>query len=156
MGAVHADPVDPMPVVETADLLGSLPPEAVDALLAVAGPASGSPQVVVELRQLGGAVARAPQVPSALCHRDAAYLLNVIGVPAGPHAEAVVPHGAQVRAALAPWATGGLLPNFAAGTGPERLARSYDPATLARLVELAERYDPHHVLRVGQVPTRTR
>ena len=156
IGAVHADPVDPMPAVETADLLRSLPAEAVDALLAVAGPGSGSPQVVVEVRQLGGAVAREPQVPSALCHRDAAYVLNVIGVPVGPGAEAVVPHGQSVRTALAPWATGGLLPNFAAGTGPERLARSYDPVTLARLAELAERYDPAHVLRVGQVPARTR
>jgi hypothetical protein len=132
------------------------PPEAVDALLAVAGPGSGSPQTIVELRQLGGAVAREPQVPSALCHRDAAYVLNVIGVPVGPHAEALVPHGEAVRAALAPWATGGLLPNFAAGAGAERLARSYDPVTLARLVELAEHYDPSAVLRAGQVPVRTR
>ena len=156
MGAVHADPVDPMPAVETGDLLSALPPEAVDALLAVAGPGSASPQVIVEVRQLGGAVAREPQVPSALCHRDAAYVLNVIGVPFGPQGEAVVPHGAAVRAALAPWSTGGLLPNFAPGSGPERLARSYDPETLARLAELAERYDPHAVLRVGQVPARTR
>jgi hypothetical protein len=154
IGAVHADPVDPMPVVETADLLSALPPEAVDALLGLVGPGSGSPQVIVEVRQLGGAVAREPQVPSALCHRDAAFVLNVIGVPVGPQGEAVVPHGAAVRAALAPWSTGGLLPNFAPGSGPERLARSYDPVTLARLTELAERYDPDAVLRVGQVPAR--
>jgi hypothetical protein len=144
-----------MPTSEATDLLSGLPAEAVDALLAVAGPGSGSPQVVVELRQLGGALAREPQVPSALCHRDAAYVLNVIGVAVPPVGDAVVAHGEAVRRALGPWATGGALPNHSAGTGAERLARSYDRTTLDRLVELAERYDPHTVLRVGQVPTRT-
>ena len=154
IGMVHADPVDPMPAVETSDLLRELPGDAVDALLRVAGPGSGSPQTIVEIRQLGGAVARAPQVPDAVCHRDAAFTLNIIGVPAGPAAEAVVPHAAHVRAALEPWTTGGLLPNFSAGTGVDRIARSYDPATLARLVDVAHRYDPDNVLRAGQVPVR--
>lgn len=154
IGMVHADPVDPMPAYEASDLLRDLPADAVDALLAVAGPDAGSPQVIVELRQLGGALAAPVRVPSALCHRDAAYSLLTIGVPAPPIREAVVGHAAAVRSALGPWATGGTLPNFSAGTGIDRLARSYDPATLARLTSIAERYDPAGVLRAGQVPTR--
>lgn len=154
LGAVHADPVDPMPATETSDLLRELPADAVDALLRVAGPGSGSPQIIVELRQLGGAVARPPQVPDAVCHRGAAFTLNVIGVPAGPAAAAIEQHAGLVSATLAPWATGGLLPNFSAGTGADRIARSYDAATLARLVAVAERYDPDRVLRSGQVPIR--
>ncbi|GAA2355941.1 FAD-binding oxidoreductase [Dactylosporangium salmoneum] len=154
IGMVHADPVNPMPSYEATDLLRELPAEAVDALLAVAGPQAGSPQVIVELRQLGGAFAREPHHPSALSHRDAAYTLLTIGVPAPPVRDALVAHGDAVRAALAPWATGGALPNLSAGTGAERLARSYDPATLARLSELARRYDPFGVLRAGQVPVR--
>ena len=43
---------------------------------------------------------------------------------------------------------------FVQHTGAERIARSYDPATLARLVEIAGRFDPANVLRVGQVPVR--
>ncbi|MGK5685154.1 FAD-binding oxidoreductase [Actinoplanes sp. URMC 104] len=154
IGMVHADPTDPMPVIEETDLLSALPAEAVDALLAVAGPQARSPQVMVELRQLGGALAAEPRHPSALCHRDAAYALILIGVPVPPVAEAIVPHAAAVRQALAPWATGGALPNLSSGSGAERIARSYDPATLARLVSLAERYDPANVLRAGQVPVR--
>ncbi len=50
IGAAHADPVDPMPVHEGHALLHELTPEAVEALLAVAGPTSGSLQVIVELR----------------------------------------------------------------------------------------------------------
>ena len=155
IGRVHADPVDPMPVHEATDLLTDLTAEAVDALVAVAGPASGSPQIVVELRQLGGALARTPEVPSALCHRDAAFSLLAVGVAAGPGRDAVVAHAEQVRAALRPWATGGALPNFAPGSGPERLARSYDPEVLHRLAAVADRYDPSAVLRAGQVPVRT-
>jgi hypothetical protein len=56
--------------------------------------------------------------------------------------------------APAPWCTGGLLPNFAAATGAERIARSYDRATLAVLTGLAAKYDPATVLRAGQVPVR--
>lgn len=38
MDAIHMDPVDPMPAWEKGMLLADLPPEAVDALLAAAGP----------------------------------------------------------------------------------------------------------------------
>lgn len=154
IGAIHADPVDPMPVHEESDLLTDLPAAAVDALLAVAGPGSGSPQAIVELRQLGGALARAPRHPDMVCGRDAAFVLTSIGALVPPVAGAVPAHAAAVRSALGPWATGQVLPNFAAGTGPARLARSYDPATLAHLTALATTYDPKNTLRTGQVPLR--
>jgi FAD/FMN-containing dehydrogenase len=154
IGAVHSDPEDPMPVHEETDVLRWLPAEAVDALVGVAGPGSGSPQVMVELRQLGGALARPPAHPDVLCQRGGAYNLAVIGALVPPVADLVPAHGAAVRAALAPWATGGAQPNFAAGTGADRIARSYDPSTLAYLTQLAARYDPADVFRVGQVPIR--
>jgi hypothetical protein len=154
IGSVHADPVDPMPVHEESALLASLPAAAIDALLAAAGPGSGSPQVMVELRQLGGALARPPAEPDVLGDRSAAACLTVIGALVPPVAGAVPGHARAVRAALADWDTGRVFPNFAAGTGPERLARSYDPATLARLTSLAAKYDPAGVLRAGQVPVR--
>jgi FAD binding domain len=154
IGTVHSDPVDPMPVHDTTDMLHSLPEAALDALLGVAGPGSGSPLVVVELRQLGGALARPPAHPDMLCQRSAAYNLAAIGALVPPVADLVPARGAAVRAALSPWATGGAEPNFAAGAGTERVARSYDPETLARLTALAEKYDPARILRVGQVPVR--
>jgi hypothetical protein len=154
IGMVHADPVDPMPVVEGTDLLTDLPPAAIDALLSVAGPAAGSPQVIVEVRQLGGAVASGGAVPDAVSRRStAAYNLMTVGVPM-PDPAPIVAHGLQVRAALAPWATGHALPNWAAGDSPERLARSYDAATLARLTAVAEQYDPKAVFRVGVAAPR--
>jgi hypothetical protein len=123
----------------------------VDALLAAAGPGSGSRQTIVELRQLGGAVARAPRHRSAFCHRDAAFTLLTIGVPVPPDPEGVAADAARVLAAAYPWATGGRLPNFGVSDDPEKIADCYDPETLRWLGTLAEQYDPAGVLRVGQV-----
>jgi FAD/FMN-containing dehydrogenase len=149
VGSVHADPEDPIGVREETDLLHSLPSAAVDALLEVAGPDSGSPQVIVELRQMGGELAATPAQPSALCHRDAAFNLFAVGVM--PNDE-VPAHGRRMREALASWATGGALANISAAAGEERIARSYDDVTLARLRDVVKRYDPARVLRAGQVP----
>ena len=67
--SVHADPVDPMPVIDKGMLLADLSDETVRRLLDVAGPGSGSPQIMVEIRQLGGAYAREAEHPSAFDHR---------------------------------------------------------------------------------------
>jgi len=151
IGAVHADPPTPMPVYENHALLGELPAEAVESLLAVAGPDTGSLQAIVELRQLGGALARPGAHRSAFCHRDAAFSLTVIGAPVPELVDAVRAHGAAVVNSLETWSTGGQFPNFAPATDPDRLARCYDEDTLYWLAALGERYDPAGVLRIGQV-----
>ncbi len=149
---VHADPTEPMPAYEASALLAELSPAVIDALLAVAGPEAGSPLTVVELRQLGGALARTPAIASAFSHRDAVANLEAIGVPVGPQGEAVVAYCHEVVTALAPFATGGALSNFAATADPAvNAARCYDEPTRDRLGQLAERHDPDGVLRVGQV-----
>ena len=150
IGAVHADPIDPMPINENQALLRELPAEAIDAVLTAAGPHSGSPQIIVELRLLGGAMAGEPRHRSAFCHRDAAYALTVIGVPM-PDAAAVVQHAEAVTRAVDPWATGGQMPNFAPSYDPARPSRVYNQDTLHRLATLADRYDPARVLATGQV-----
>ena len=148
IGVVHADPTDPMPSHEFSCLTNRLTHDAVDSLLAVAGPESGSPQTVVELRLLGGALAREPLHRSAFCHRDAAFTLFTVGVPG--HG-ALDEHARKVEQAMAPWSTGGALPNFAAGVEPERIARTYDEDTVHWLSALADEHDPSGVLRVGPV-----
>ncbi|MFG1784762.1 FAD-binding oxidoreductase [Rhodococcus oryzae] len=151
LSAIHADPVDPMPVHEFSGLTGPLSHEAVDALLAVAGPGSGSPQTVIELRLLGGALAREPRHRSAFCHRDASFALMGAGVLAPPLAQSVVEHALVVEQAMTAWTTGATLPNFAASADPERIARSYDEDTVHWLSALANEHDPRGVLRIGQV-----
>lgn len=151
IGMVHADPVDPMPINEDQALLTALPAETVDALLATAGPGSGSPQVIVELRLLGGALARDPKHRSAFCHRGAAFSLAVIGVLMPEIAEMVIGHASAITQAMAPWWTGGQMPNFAPSHDRGRPARAYSEDTLHWLAALADRYDPARVLATGQV-----
>lgn len=151
IAAVHADPPSPMPVFEDHTLLARLTTEAIDGLLALAGPSAGSLQAIVELRLLGGAFARPARHRSAFCHRDAAYALTTIGAPVTELADAIVAQASAIVGALAPWSTGRQLPNFAPAVDRERLARCYDEDTLHQLAALADRYDPAGVFRVGQV-----
>lgn len=150
LGSIHADPVDPMPVHERSLLLRELPGDAVDALLEVAGAESESPLLVVELRLLGGAIARPPAQPSAVSHRDAAFVLLAIGVLAPPIAEATVASASAVMDRMGAWSDGASQPNFAAGNDPARAARNYDRDTLARLSTLAATYDPDGVISAAR------
>ena len=147
---VHADPVDPMPVVDPAILLNGFPAEAAQRLLAVAGPDSGSPQVMVEVRHLGGAYAREGTHPSAFSHRAARFSVLTVAVAADEAmASGALAHADQVFSALADWDTGGVWPNFGIPHDAVSARRSYDEQTLARLREVVETYDPQGVLQAG-------
>ena len=145
IGMIHADPVDPMPTQERATMLRALPADAVEALLALTGGDADCPQVVIELRQLGGAVGRTA-APDAFSGRDTEFTLLTIGIDAGPVAAPTRVHAAAVATAMAPWSTGRQLPNFAPSADPEQAALVYDSGTLARLGSLIAAYDPNAVV----------
>jgi hypothetical protein len=144
--SVHADPVDPMPALERAVLLKEFPAAAADALLEVAGFGAVSPQVMVEVRQLGGAYSRPGPYPNAFDHRDAAFSVLLIGMPDIP---GTVEHGNAVLDALNPWAYEGLWPNFGPAFDAASTKTAYRPATLARLRATAQAYDPAGILTMG-------
>ena len=144
--SVHTDPLDPVPAHEAGDVLADFPAEAVDALLALTGPGVVSPQILVEVRQLGGAYARPGEHPSAFASRDAAYSLLVVGIAAIPGVE---DHAAAILDAMAPWVGGHRLPNFT--FTPEEYVDAYDEVTLARLRRARRTYDPAGVLAIGGV-----
>jgi FAD/FMN-containing dehydrogenase len=155
IGMVHSDPEDPLPAQEASCMLASFPAEAAATLLDAAGPGTGSPQLMVEIRQLGGAFAQEPEVPSAMCHRGVDFNLYSVGVAEPPQLGAIADHARGIHTAMAPWASNTTLPNFSAGHGQAGFAACYDPDTLARLTALAHHYDPHHLFRLGQIPART-
>lgn len=147
IGAVHADPDDPMPFVERGGLLRELTEDAVDAFLGAVPP--DSPVLAAEIRLLGGAVSRPPAVPNAVGGRDAACTVftGALGAPVGP--SDVAAHLQSVHDALAPWTTGGSLLNFAGPRDDVSAAlvrEAYGPATYDRLVALRRRLDPAGVL----------
>ena len=154
LGSIHSDPVAPMPTHEEHALLGELTPEAVDALLAVAGPGAEKPQVVVEVRQLGGALTGGGPVPSAYSNRSAAHSLMTIGIGVPPVVDAVTAGAGRVLEAMSAWKVWGGLPNFAPRPGAAWLQRTYDAATLRRLAKVSRAYDPKSVI-LGAATLRT-
>ncbi|MDD7939927.1 FAD-binding oxidoreductase [Actinomycetospora lutea] len=145
--AVHADPTDPMPIWDDSATLGALPAEAVDALLAVAGPGVDTSLVMAELRHLGGAIARRPgRGHDAVAGRDAAFNLYALA-PMVPPVAAIAPAAARGAVdAVRPWATGGL-PNFQGPAAGGRLGALWDDATAAFLAGVREQYDPAGMFR---------
>src|SRR3712207_3077299 len=146
MDSIHMDPVDPMPAWEKGMLLSELPEEAVDALLAVAGPQVEIPIFMAEIRLMGGALARQPAVPNAVAGRSGTFAVEVIG-PGIPELAQVVPMvGKGILGALAPWKAEESMINFLGDvTGPEEVAAAYRPETLERLREIKRAVDPQGV-----------
>jgi FAD/FMN-containing dehydrogenase len=144
--SVHTDPLDPTPAHEAGHVLTDFSAETADALLALTGPGVPSPQILVEVRQLGGAYARPGEHPAAFASRDAAYSLLVVGIAEVPGVE---DHAAAILDAMAPWVGSHRLPNFT--FTPEEYVDAYDEVTLARLRRARRTYDPDGVLMIGGV-----
>uniref|UniRef100_UPI002458DAE4 BBE domain-containing protein n=1 Tax=Nocardia abscessus TaxID=120957 RepID=UPI002458DAE4 len=110
------------------------------------GPDSGA-GAVVDVRHLGGALARAGEAAIAVDHREAAYLVRIITGPEDAAARA------DIRAALTPWTIGHSL-NFLYGAGVEadeaQTRAGYRPDTYARLAALKARHDPRNLFRFNR------
>jgi FAD/FMN-containing dehydrogenase len=150
MDMIHMDPVDPLPAWEKGMLLAELTEEAVDALLDAAGPQREIPLIMVELRLLGGALARQPRVPNAVAGRDGAYQVLTLG-PGVPELATVVPAlGKGVLKALEPWKAPGCVTNFLGEvSGPAEVAASYPAGVAERLQAIKQAVDPDRVFSFG-------
>jgi FAD/FMN-containing dehydrogenase len=150
VGSIHRDPEGPLPVYDRGTLLRELSPDAIQALLAVAGPDVDTPLTIVQQIHLGGALAAAPAVPSAIGARDAAFAVYVVGALAPPVAAAVPAAAEAAMIALRPYSTGGTLVNFhgAPGDAADR-ARPWPPTTYSRLRRAKATYDPGNVFAYG-------
>ncbi|GKQ39552.1 FAD-binding oxidoreductase [Streptomyces sp. A012304] len=150
---IHLEPRDPLPARESCVLLRGLPPDAVLALLSVAGPAAGRdfPLLMVEVRHMGAALSRPPAVADAVCARDAEHLVDAVGViPAPPAAEAVERATAALAATMAPYGTGHTMVNIHGTPGNEQdRARAWTPEVYERLRHDKATYDPSNLLRFG-------
>jgi hypothetical protein len=138
---IHMDPDHPVPGISTHAMLDELPAEAIDAFVAAAGPDSGSPLLVAELRHVGGALSRVSAGAGALSRLEAAYVLFGVGSPMVPElAEPIRGQLAVLDAALAPWASEKAYLNFA--EEPTDTRRAYPDDTFAALQAVKAQYDP--------------
>ncbi|WP_332661862.1 FAD-binding oxidoreductase [Aeromicrobium sp.] len=148
--AIHQDPTDPLPVWERGGLLSDLTAETVDAIVRTAGPDVDIPLFMVEVRQLGGALARQPEAPNAVAGRDGAFSVLLLGPGVPGIEEAAIAAGDDIHAALSPWLTGTSLLNFLGdSTTPEQVARAWKPEVHQRLLAIKHEVDPDNVFRMG-------
>lgn len=138
---IHMDPEQPVPGISDHTMLRELPDAAIEALVLAAGKDSGSPLLLVDIRQLGGALGRAPAGAGALSHLDGAFAMFGVGMAINEQiATAVDTHLALVTDALAPWDTGNRYLNFV--DRPDDPARFFEARTYQRLRDIKATYDP--------------
>ena len=102
MDSISMDLVDPMGVRQHSEMLGDLSPEAIQTLVEVAGAGSGSPLIVLELRQLGGALTRNAEHLSTMGKGDSKFIMNGVGAAFTPEMAEGVPYLARVTEATRP------------------------------------------------------
>lgn len=149
-GGIHNDPEGPLPAYERTTLLADLPDEALQAIINLAGAGSKSPMSLVEVRQLGGALAREPDGGNAVGHREAAFTFFTIGVAPPEQVEDVRAYGARLIGSMEAWSTGGSYVNFMSSdeADPEAVRRAYIPETYERLASIKSRLDNENMFRL--------
>jgi FAD/FMN-containing dehydrogenase len=153
LAELHMDPPEPVPGLSDHLMLASAPPAAIDALLAAVGPGVDTPLLSVELRHLGGALARPAPGGGALACLDAEYAVFAVGMAMGPEiAQAIEAHAGGVRQALSSWAAARPYLNFA--ERPTDTETAFPPEDYRRLREIRGEYDPDDLFCANHpVPT---
>jgi hypothetical protein len=112
--------------------------------------ASDAAMRAVQLRALGGAMARVPADATAFAHRHRRIMANVAAFYEGPADRER--RQAWVDGFMAALQQGddGAYVNFLGDEGPERVRQAYPGPTWDRLVEVKRRWDPDNLFRRNQ------
>jgi FAD binding domain len=142
---LHMDPDQPFPNQGDGAFLADLPAAAIDALVALAGPDADTPLQSVEVRHLGGALARPAIGGGAQPSIDANYLLFAVGAAPTPDLAAAVRAQARgVKDALAPWHAG--YDYYNSEETPAPASAVLPPASYRRLQKIKAAYDPDQAI----------
>lgn len=150
VGSIHNEPTRPVRFYATNGVLDDVDDHAVDTLLDEAGPDVRAP-FFVELRHLGGALARPPVVPNAIGRRDGRFTAYTGAVVTPRTIDAVRDAMARFHDAMRPWATGGVCANFLSGpdTTTDELRTGFSAQDFERLRQVKRRYDPTNLFRIN-------
>ena len=152
LAGLHMDPPHPAPFASTHQMLDDFPVTAIDALLAVIGPGSGSPLVSVEVRHLGGALARPHPDHGALNSLTGGFCSFAVAItPDAASLEAAHAHLDAVHESLKPHDVGRYA-NFT--DRPRRGDVFHDAATRRRLADVVDHWDPDGMF-VANHPARS-
>ncbi|MFJ1746247.1 FAD-binding oxidoreductase [Streptomyces sp. NPDC088116] len=142
--SIHSDPEHPHAYYGDSAMLRTLEADALLDVLAPTGP--GAPMMcVVQINHLGGALAKEPDVPNAVPHREAGFLVRVLSPLDGTDPGTVRGLYDEVFGRLAPLAVGRSRNfGFADGSRTEGL---YGAETERRLAGLKAAHDPANRFR---------
>lgn len=104
---------------------------------------------VVQLRPLGGAIARVPDDATAYAHRSAPLMANVATFVTGEDRAERLAWVERMLAVLDQGVPGAYV-NFVGDEGPDRVRAAYPGATWDRLRAVKAAYDPENVFRRNQ------
>jgi FAD/FMN-containing dehydrogenase len=140
---LHMDPEHPVPGSGDGLTLDAVDEDTIDAVVATT---VGSPLLSVEIRQLGGAIARSRPEHGALASFDAPFILFAVGIAPTPDAaRAVEATLGELRTAIAPWESGHTYLNFAE---TKRDARTlWSETSHRRLRRIKAAVDPDNRIR---------
>jgi hypothetical protein len=140
---IHMDPENPVPGIGEGGLVGELSDEAIDAFVELAGPNSGSPLLLSELRQLGGAFGRPADDAGALEKLDADYVMYSVGMPMTPELGAAIPaHLKRIGETMEPFGSEGGYFNFV--EAPCDVDAILPAEVCTRLREVKQAHDPEN------------
>jgi FAD/FMN-containing dehydrogenase len=138
---MHGDPEGPTPAVGCGRRVDRLAEEDLVAFVAAVGPQAQTTVLIAELRQLGGTLAREPEVVGAVATMRgdyAAYFVTMAPTPeAAEHGRAAT---GLMLASLDHADSGGAYLNLA--ERPVDLSTAVSPAAWERLLEIRRRVDP--------------
>ncbi|MFI0447077.1 FAD-binding oxidoreductase [Actinomadura sp. 6N118] len=146
LGSITAEPTDPAPGRSRAELLTEL----TDDVAAVLLEKPIDPLLSVQLRHLGGALARPDGNAGASGRITEPYLLYMFGIPATPERGAAIRDRQAELATALTASTSGRKPYTFLAPG-EKAASAFSPATLSRLRDIKRDRDPLGVFR-GNFP----
>ncbi|MDP9867569.1 FAD-binding oxidoreductase [Streptosporangium brasiliense] len=142
LGGICAEPTDPSPGMGHTELLTGLD----DAVAQVLLSRPIDPLLSVQIRHLGGALARSAEGGGACGHLTEPYLLHTLGIPATAEVTAALgARQSEIDAALAPHVSG-RRPHTFLSPG-DSAATAFPGDVLARLREIKRARDPHGVFR---------
>lgn len=145
---VHMDPEHPVPFVGEGMLLAELSEQTIDKLVRLAGPGAASPLLSVEIRQLGGELARARPGNGALASIDAPFAMYAVGFAPTPEAGlAVRSYVDHLMAEMEPWGAPRMYLNFA--ETPREPAALWGEQSYRRLCEIKGQVDPDDLIRAN-------
>jgi FAD/FMN-containing dehydrogenase len=145
LGQLNMDPDQPAPLRGDSRFLADLPAAAINALVAVVGPDADTPLASVEVRHLGGALARPAAGGGAQPSLEASHMIFSAGFAPTPELAAAVGEQAQaVKDALAEWRAPYDYYNFA--ETPAAASAILPSASYQRLQKIKTSYDPDQTI----------